>query len=447
MTALHVAVRVDAVRSHAALLLLCGLLAGCRKKHVEPAPPAAAPSTSVAPSVSIGTLPTLRVEKFVSARARGDDTELAAVARDRTVVLAVLDPSLNPRSVEVLAKDVEAAEGTEIALVNDGLVLFVGKVGGQPNAWVLRRGSAPLAISRDRCLVRDGIAWISREGGEVKLRLARKDGDLTTPAIAIAADREVHLQCGPDALVLTARDGEHLTMGVVGADAMSAAPTMIEVEKENELDDELRDRLILPRAGKSVVVLRLGTASVSTRELDEKGNGEWHKVLRDGKPLALREEADLVSGAVAPGSHGRAWFLVSEPATGPACSDGEPPRRIVLHELDGKGEAMTASSRPVIELPCGVEAIDAHLRPEAARATMWWTEGVDAKACSQPGMSASAVVTAQSDKPGAKRSALLSEGITAVEGSDRFLAIVRPGGCAPWSAPDAGRIVPLAPPK
>lgn len=436
------------MRSHAALLLLVALAGGCRKKTVAPTPPPApsAASAAVAPSASAAIIP-LRIEKFVSARAKGSDVELAAVARDRTVVLATLDASLQPRAVEVLAKDVEAAEGTEVALVSDGLVLFVGKIGGQPNAWVLRRGSAPLPITRDRCTVRDGVAWITRDGGNVRVHLARTSGDVTSPPIAVAAEREVHLHCGPDAVVVSTRDGEHLSLATLGIDALDKAPALIEVEREGELDDELRDRLILPRSASSVVVLRLGAESVETRELDEKGSGAWNKVLRAGKPLALREDVDLVGGAVAPGSHGRAWFLVSEPASGPACADGDPPRRIVLHELEPKGEAMTASSRPVIELPCNVEAIDAHLRPEATRATMWWTEPVDAKACSQPGMSASAVVTAQSDKPGAKRSALLAEGIVAIDGSDRFLAVVRPGGCAPWSAPDAGQIVPLAAPK
>jgi len=440
------------VRTHAALFVpmaVACLAGGCRKKHVDATPPVPSASSvaSVAAPSASAAAPPMRVEKFVAARAKGQDFELAAVARDRTVVLSTLDATLRPRKVEVLAKDVEAAEGTEINLVGDGLVLFVGKIGGQPNAWVLRRGSAPLAITRDRCTVRDGVAWIARAGGEVRVRLARANGDVTSPPIAVAADREVHLGCGPDAIVLTTRDGENLSLATVGLDTLASAPVLVQVEKEGELDDELRDRLILPRGGKSVLVVRVGAASVSTRELDEKGTGEWHKVLRSDKPISLREDADLVGGAVAPGSHGRAWFLVSEPTSGGACADGEPPRRIVLHELAPKGEAMLATSRPVIELPCGVEAIDAHLRPEATRASMWWAEPVDTKACSQPGLSASAVVTAQSDKPGAKRSAMLAEGITAIEGSDSFLAVVRPGGCAPWSAPDAGAMVLLPAPK
>lgn len=446
------------MRSHVALLITCALAGGCRKKAVETAPaPAPSASASVAPSASASG-PALRVEKFVSARAKGAEIELAAVARDRTVILATLDATLRPRTQEVLARDVEAAEGTEIALVGDGLVSFVGKIGGQPNAWVLRRGSAPLAISRDRCSVRDGIAWIAREAGQIRVKVARASGDASSPPVAVGAEREVHLHCGPDAVVLSSRDGENLSLATLPIDALSATPTLVAVEKEGELDDELRDRLVLPRAGSSVLVLRVGQKSVSTRELDDKGNGEWHKVLRAGKPLALRDDVDLVGGAVAPGSHGRAWFLVSEPVTGTgaACADGEPPRRIVLHELEPKDEAMLASSRPVIELPCGVEAIDVHLRPEAARATMWWTESVDAKTCTHPGLSASAVVTAQSDKPGAKRSPMLAEGIAALngtngtngtDGTDRFLAVVRPGGCAPWAAPDAGQLVLLAAPK
>ncbi|MBI2394619.1 MAG: hypothetical protein HYV09_33930 [Deltaproteobacteria bacterium] len=431
-----------------ALLALPALIAassGCRKKQVEPPTPAAQPSsgpTAAASAAGAG----LRAEKFVAARARGADIELAAVARDRSVVLATLDATLRPRNVEVLARDVEAAEGTEISLVADGLVLFVGKLGGSPGAWLLRKGAAPTLVARDRCAVRDGVAWLQREGASVHLRLVQASGESKSPAVTVPAEREVHLACGRDAVVLATRDGEHLSLATFGVDTFSAPASLVEVEREGELDDELRDRLILPRAGKSVVLLRVGESSVSVRELDDKGSGAWRKAMRDGKPVALREDADLVAGAVAPDAQGKIWFLASEPTSGGACADGEPPRRIVLHELETKGANVVDATRPVIELPCGIEAIDAHLAAEATRATMWWTEPVDKKACPHPGLSASAVVVAASDRPGARRTAIVAEGVTPIDPA-RFLAVTRPGGCAPWSAPEAGALMLVPAPR
>jgi hypothetical protein len=93
----------------------------------------------------------------------------------------------------------------------------------------------------------------------------------------------------------------------------------------------------------------------------------------------------------------------------------------------------------VIELPCGVEAIAAHLRAEASRATMWWTEPVDTKACQHPGLSASAIVTAVSDRPGAKRRGIIAEGVAPIDDA-RFVAVVRPAPCVPWSEPGSGAL-------
>lgn len=423
-----------------ALIALIAASSGCRKKQVDPPAPAAQPSAA-GPAASAGVA-SLRVEKFVAARAKGEGVELAAVGRDRTVLLALLgaDATLQPKNVEILARDVEAAEGTEVSLVGDGLVLFVGKLGGSPGAWLLRKGAAPTLIARDRCVVRDGIAWMQREGTSVHLRLVQASGESKSPAVTVPAEGEVHLACGRDAVVLATRDGEHLSLATFGVDTFGAPASLVEVEREGELDDELRDRLILPRAGKSVVLVRVGESSVSVRELDDKGSGAWRKATRDGKPVALREDADLVGGAVAPGAQGKIWFLASEPTSGGACADGEPPRRIVLHELETKGANVVDATRPVIELPCGIEAIDAHLTAEATRATMWWTEPVDKKACPHPGLSASAVVVAASDRPGARRAAIVAEGVTPIDPT-RFLAVTRPGGCAPYAAPEAGAMV------
>jgi len=411
------------------LLVLFALtaLSGCRCKREQAQTPA--PIDAAAPA--IGTLPAVPVEKFIAARAVGPNVELAAVTRDRAVIRSVLDPELRTIAREVLATEVEATEGTEIAWAGD-LVIVVAKLGGNPGAYVLRKGSPPLSIGRDRCVTRDGVAWLVRDGANAIVKHARATGESASPPIALHAESEAHVACGPDAITLTARDGEHLSLTTIAVDQLATPPPLQEIEKEGELDEELRDRIVLPRAGRSVALLRLGEESVSIRELDEKGIGAWKKVPK----LALRDDTDLVESAAAPG---RIFFLASEPTIG-SCKDGDPPRKIVLYDLEAKGDSYVASTRPVIELPCGVEAIAAHLSAEPTRATMWWTEPVDTKACTHPGLSASAIVTASSDKPGARRAAIVAEGIARVDDT-RFLAVTRPGGCAPWAAPGAGQLV------
>jgi hypothetical protein len=418
------------------MLLLCAVTAfgGCRCKR-ETTTSADAGFDAAAPAV--GTLPSVPVEKFVAARAVGPNLEIAAVTRDRTVITSVLDPELRAISREELARDVEATEGTEISWAGD-LVIVVAKIGNTPGAYLLRKGSAPLPIGRDRCTTSDGVAWIVRDGSNVIIKHARANGETASPPIALQTESEAHLACGPDAITLSARDGEHLSIATVAVKDLASPPALQEVEKEGELDDELRDRVILPRAGRSVALVRFGESSVSVRELSESGLGAWKKV---GK-LALREDADLVESAA---TQGHIYFLASEPTSG-TCKDEDPPRKIVLYDLEAKGDSYTSTTRPVIELPCGVEAITAHLRAEPTRATMWWTEPVDTKACPHPGLSASAIVTASSDKPGARRSAIVAEGITRAD-ETRFLAVIRPGGCAPWAAPGSGQLVFAPAPK
>jgi len=429
------------VRAHHRLLLLLSLTAasGCRcKRDGTQSQTQTAPADAAAPVV--GTLPPVPVEKFVAARAVGPNVEIAAVARDRTVIRSLLDSELRPVTREVLASEVEATEGTEISWAGD-LVIVVAKVSGTPGAYALRKGSAPLSIGRERCVTSEGVAWLVREGANAIVKHARANGEGATPPIALQGESEAHLACGPDAVTLTARDGEHLFVTTIAVDQLASPPPLKEVEREGELDDELRDRLILPRKGRSVTIMRIGESSVSLRELDESGTGAWKKVAK----LSLREDADLVEAAAVPEPHGRLYFLASEPTSG-SCPDGDPPRKIVLYDIEAKGDAYAATTRPVIELPCDVEAIAAHLQAEPTRATMWWTEPVDTKACTHPGLSASAIVTASSDKPGARRAAIVAEGITRADES-RFLAVTRPGGCAPWAAPGAGQLVFAPTPK
>jgi hypothetical protein len=422
------------VRAHGCLLLLFAFsaMSGCRCKRGTTTTGDAGVAAPV-----VGMLPSVPVEKFVAARTVGANLEIAAVTRDRTVITSVLDSELRPISREVLATEVEATEGTEISWAGE-LVVVVAKLANTPGAYVLRKGSAPLAVGRDRCATSDGVAWIVRDGSNVIIKHVRANGESASPPIALKTESEAHLACGPDAITLSARDGEHLSIATVAVNQLATPPALQEVEKEGELDDELRDRLILPRAGRSVALVRIGESSVSVRELGDAGLGAWKKV---GK-LSLREDADLVEAAAA---QGRIFFLASEEATG-NCKDGDPPRKIVLYDLEAKGDAYSSTARPVIELPCGVEAINVHLHAEPTRATMWWTEPIDTKACTHPGLSASAVVTASSDKPGARRSAIVAEGITRAD-ETRFLAVIRPGGCVPWAAPGSGQLVFAPAPK
>jgi hypothetical protein len=418
----------ELVRARIAILMLLMTAASCRKKNV----PA---SGSDGGAVPVATLPPLPLEKFVAARASGSNIEVAAVARDRSVILTTLNAELQPIARDVLARDIEATEGTEISLVGDGLVVVVAKIGA-PGAYLLRRGSAPLAMTRERCLTNDGVAWLIREGGNAKVRWVRAT-DVTSAPIAIPNESETHLSCGPESVVVSVRDGEHLSLTSMTFEQLSAPPAMVEIEKEKELDDELRDRVILPRRGNGVVILRIGESSISVREVGADA-GAWRKVLKGTANASVHEDADLIEAAASPDPKGKVFFLVSEPTSG-ACGDGDPPRRIVLHEVNDVND----STRPVIELPCGLEAIATHLHAEPARATMWWTEPVDGKTCAQAGMSASAIVTASSDKPGAKRAPILAEGVARAD-ENRFVAVVRSGGCAPYAAAGNGAIV-LAP--
>ncbi len=430
------------IRVAVAALLLTQLVTvmgceSCRRPSVQPD----AGSTSDAPATpgSATAGETLLLERFLSARAREDGPlgtiELAAIGRDRTVVLARLDANLRVREKKILATDVEATEPTEIALVGDGLVVVVGKLGQERSAFLLRAGKPLLPIGIDRCLLRDGVAWIERAAATFRVRIVRGAVDSTSATYAAPAESEVRVACGPDAATASVRDGEHLSLVTIAAEA-GGSPALAEVEREEELDDELRDRVILPRAQKNVVVLRIGTDSVRIRELDAKGLGAWVKTKNaKGGDASLADDVDVVEAHVAPSAGGDVFLLTSEPIAGPSCPDGDPPRRIVLHRY--RGPTKTDERRPIVELPCGLDAIRAHLEANDTRATMWWTEPVDAKTCTHPGLTTSAIVTAASDAPGAKRTAILAEGVFPL-GDGRFLAVTRPSGCVPWAAPGNG---------
>jgi hypothetical protein len=417
--------------------LLCFVLSlsacGSCKKKPEPAPTPAA-SASASSSAPAGSA--LLLEKFLDAHALEGGFEVAAIARDRTVVRAVLDANLAVKQSVVLARDVEAVEGTDVSLASSGpsaLIVVTAKIGGTRGTWLLRENAAPRTIGIEHCRLRDGFAWLERDGESTRIKVVRANGELESPVIVVPADREAHLTCGATAVVLSMRDGENLSTSTW---TMGSAPTpLAEAEKEGVLDDELRERLTLVRDSGDLVLLRVGEKSVSIRE----GSGPWIKLVTGKeKAFALGEDVDVIEGAAAPDSKGRVFMLASEPAQG-ECSDGDPPRRIVLHTIDPSvKEGSSVTTKPIIELPCGTEAIAAHLTAEPTRARMWWTEPVDAKTCNQKGLPIAAVVTASSDGP-AKPSRILAEGVAQID-ANRFLAVVRPGGCVPYEQPGNGAL-------
>ncbi|MGZ3474890.1 MAG: hypothetical protein ACXWUG_11800 [Polyangiales bacterium] len=365
-------------------------------------------------------------EKFIDAHPLPDGVEIAAITRDRNIVLGVLDRALVVKKTTVLARDVEAVEGTDVSMAG-GLVVATAKIGGTRGSWLLRENAAPRAIGLERCELRDGFAWLEREGESTRIKVARQTGEWESPVIAVPADREAHLTCGATTIVLSTRDGENLSISTW---TMGGTPTpLAEFEKEGVLDDELRERLTLVRDSGDVVMLRVGEKSVSIRE-----GGEWLKLTTGkDKAFALGEDVDVIEGAASPAAKGKVFLLASEPAQG-TCSDGDPPRRIVLHTIDGT----SVTTKPVIELPCGTEAIAAHLTAEPTRARMWWTEPVDAKTCNQKGLPIAAVVVASSDGP-AKRLGILAEGVAQIDAT-RFVAVTRPGGCVAYETPGNGAL-------
>jgi hypothetical protein len=401
-------------------LSACG---SCKKKSE----PSTTPSTSASASSSAQPGTSLLFEKFLDARALENGVEVAGILRDRTIVHAELDASLVAKKTTILARDVEAVEGTDVSMAG-GLIVVTAKIGGTRGTWLLREGAAPRTIGIERCKLRDGFAWLERDGESTHIKVARTSGDEASPSFTVPADREAHVTCGATTVVLSMRDGENLSTATW---TMGGTPTpLTEVEKEGELDDELRERLTLVRDSGDVVMLRVGEKSVAIRE----GSGAWTKLVTGKEKIfSLAEDVDVVEGAAAPAAKGRVYMLASEPAQGD-CSDGDPPRRIVLHTI----ENTSVSTKPVIELPCHVEGIAAHLTAEATRARMWWTDPVDRTVCDQKGLQIGAVVSASSDGL-TRRMAVLCEGVAQMDAT-RFLAVTRAGGCAPYEQAGNGAL-------
>ena len=418
-----------------------------------------ASSSSFATAAS-GALP--RFERFLDARPRDDGAiDLAGVTRDGAIVVASIDASLGARGVLPLASNFVATEDTTIALAPGGLVVVTGRLGDATGTFLLGTAlTAPRALGDEWCIGAGGVSWLLRDGTSIRAHVMRTQStlgalgalDADSGAIEVPLDVEAHLACGPDALVVSVRDGEDLSIARLHPGTPSfTSPALIEIERENELDDELRDRRVIARAGDEVVIVRVGESKVSLRVLPAGASAPtpWTVVATtpEGKKKArdfrLDGDADVVDVQASPSAAGEVWLLTSEPIrTGKACNDGDPSRRIVLHAITpgspGAPRAMQ-SAHPIVELACGVEAIAAHLTADATVAHLWWTEPVADGSCAFPGLTVGAVVDAVSDKPGARRIAFLAEGV-ARAGEGRFVGVVREGSCAPYDAPGNGGI-------
>lgn len=417
---------------------------GCRRK-VAPATDAGAPPPSTSSSVAtVPALPPLRVERFLEAHALPDGkVRLAAVARDASIVLATLDDKLAPLSVDVLAKEFTADPATtEVALIGDDLVVAVGKLQGVRAPWLLRKGQPPKALPADWCRTQKGAAWIVRDPTSALVRFADKDGEVAAEPVPVPLEAEVHLACGAGSVVLSLPDGPRLQVARV---AVGKPGPLLELEKDGDLegktDGELRDRQVLVRDDEAFVVVRLAEAAVHTREVKGATADKWvPRVDEKGKPFALDADADLLGAVAAPG--GGAFLLVSSPMKG-ACASGDPPRRIVLHTLLPGAKV---ESRPVVELPCGVDAIPARLTLAGPIAQLAWTEPLTTCNPVQVGLSVGALVLASSDKPGARRVDFPAEAVARVDAT-RFLGVVRPKGCVAYDAPDNGALAWVPGPK
>jgi hypothetical protein len=434
----------------------------CRGKNASSDAAAASGSADAASSEgAIEALP--RFERFIDARLREDgEIDLAGVTRDNRLVFAraraLPDGTFESRGIHSLATDFVATEETSIVVVRGGLAVALGKIGGKAGNWLVGTTSPqPREIGEDWCSSGGGVAWLAREEGGARVFYVHSGvTDATSGLVGASPDAEVHLSCGPDALVVSVVDGENLTLARLrpGTPAFATAPPLVVMEKEGELEDELRERVVVARGGDDVVVVRIGERKVWMRELVAASTTPtaWSSLAttkdsgEPGKAFRLDADADVIdveaspSGGPSPGAP-ITWLLASEPMRGSSCKDGDPPRRIVLHSLKAGvgGEPGSETRRPIVELACGVEAIAAHLTADGDLARMWWSEPIADGSCAFPGLAVGAAIEATSDKPGARRHALVAEGVTRIA-DGRFIAVVREGGCASYDAAGNGAL-------
>ncbi len=443
------------------------------------APPASASASaaSAAPSGGDG----LRFERFVTARpAANGGVSIVGVTRDRRVVAVDADGALHLSAPRLLARDLSATDETELEPADADLVLVRGRLPVTPDgelragAFLLTPDGAPKRIADEACVTSGGIAWLARESDGTRVHFVRRGApaiDRTSAPLGVRDGDELHLSCGRDAMAVTARDGEQLTLfraRAAAGDALTFSPA-IALERDEDIDEELRDRSVLVRDDGSLAVLRVGEHHLALRSLPAASDapGPWSVI-----GARFDDDAELLATAAGPRESSPVWLLASEPMPGKPCSNGDPPRRVVLHTVtagaatssapgdagaNAKVDAGTANDatatngarddhRPIVELACGVEAIRAHVVADGERARLWWTEPFIDESCHEVGLGVGAIVEADSDAPGVRHATFVAEGSSRLT-DGRWLAVVRKGGCAPYQSEGAGALVFAPTPK
>jgi hypothetical protein len=456
-----------------------GVLAGCKKHGSEGAPPAAttgAPSAGASGSGSAAPSTALpRFERFFDAHlapsgaGRDGLIQVAGVTRDNAIVLADYDASLSLKSRRDLAQGFVAGDSTRVSLEPTGLVVVNGKINGDLQTWLLQEGAAPRAMSPEWCEVDHGIAWLMRDDTGVRVRFVRKAAQAApavdaTSALVGAPTSLAFLDCSEKAVFVSLSENERrliVRMSPGAADFATQKPAPIEIDGPDDHTEDQRDLRVIPR-GDEIAILFVGEQGGVAMRLLRAGqtaptpwlplvdaSGASSPAGKPSKPFTYAFENDIVDLVAAPKAGGPIYLLSNEPMPpSGACAANTEPVRTVLHalEIDAEAKRGTVTTRPLVELPCGVDAIPARLAADATSAHVWWTEPVEDGSCAEIGLGVGAILEAGSDKPGARRSKILAESAIRLE-DGRYLAVVRQGGCAPYAAPGNGALAWAPPPK
>jgi hypothetical protein len=452
--------------------------AGCKKRVDSSGSSAASSAASSGPAAQASAAPSTappRFERFIDAHVHGTAkdgvVQVAGVTRDNAVVLVDYDAALTVKTRRDLAQGFVAGDSTRVALEPGGLVVANGKLGGEAQTWLMQEGAAPRPMSPEWCETDHGVAWLVRDETGVRVRFVRRAlaalaGTPALPALDAtsalvgAPTSLAFLDCSEKAVVVSLSENERrlvVRLSPSAADFATAKPAPIEVEGPDDHAEDQRDLRVIPR-GDEVVVLFVGEqGGVSVRLLraGQAAPGPWiiptlhPESGKAAKPFTYAFENDMVETTAAPAAGGAFFLLSNEPMPpGGACPPNSEPVRTVLHTLtlDAEGKSASVATRPIVELPCGVDAIPAHLDATAAGASVWWTEPVEDGSCAEIGLGIGAILEAASDRPGARRAKILAEAAVRLE-DGRYLAVVRTGGCAPYAAAGNGALVLAPAPK
>ncbi len=439
---------------------------GCKKRGAESAP-SPAPSTSSLASARAPAEPataTVRFERFVDAHAHPKEglVQVAGVTRDGAVVLVDYDASLAVKARHDLAQGFVAGDSTRVSLEPGGLVVANGKLGDEPQTWLLQEGAAPRAMSPEWCETDQGVAWLQRDDAGVRVHFVRRAPPAidATSALVGAPTSLAFLDCSAALVVVSLSENERrllVRLSPSAPDFATQKPTPIEVEGPDDHAEDQRELRVIPRADE-VAVLFVGEQGAVSMRLLRAGQSAptpWitptlpAEAGKPQKPFSYAFENDIVETSTAATAGGPLFLLSNEPMPpGGSCPPSTEPVRTVLYTFgfDAAGKGASVVTRPIVELPCGVDAIPAHLDADASVAHVWWTEPVEDASCAEAGLGIGAILEAASDRPGARRSKILAEAVVRLE-DGRYLAVVRSGGCAPYAAPGNGALVVAPAPK